>query len=463
MAAEGALKERTEIVTKYLASLRDWLFDSKSVAVPERVNMTIRAQQERSEILVSLVQLLVVLSFATLYATTPMAEGQVQAFHFIYVVLLIYLAATMLRLVLALRHLLRDWMLYLSVVLDMALLVVAIWSFHLQYAQTAAFYLKAPTQVYFYIFIALRALRFEARFVIFAGLTAACSWAALTFYVLSERGGPANRTHDYVEYITSNSTLIGAEVDKIIVMLAVTLVLALAITRARRLLVRAIAEGSAARELSRFFAPEIAKRIAGSERLIAAGEGELRQAAILTTDLRGFTKLSASLSPGGTMKLLQDYQSRIVPIIQAHGGAIDKFLGDGILASFGAATPSPSYAADALRAGEAILAAADAWAAERQQAGLAPARIGLAIAHGQILFGAVGDADRLEYTVIGDAVNLAAKLEKHTKEERVAGLTTADTVALARQQGFTGRIPKPLPGRRVGGVAEPVDLAVLDR
>ena len=162
------------------------------------------------------------------------------------------------------------------------------------------------------------------------------------------------------------------------------------------------------------------------------------------------------------MKLLQDYQRRIVPIIQAHGGAIDKFLGDGILASFGAATASSSYAADALRAGEAIIAAANAWAAERRAAGLVPARIGLAIAHGQVLFGAVGDADRLEYTVIGDAVNLAAKLEKHTKEEAVPGLTTAAALQLARDQGYAGREPRLLRGRRVGGVAEPVDLAVLE-
>lgn len=449
-------------MTRVWAKLRDWLLDSRPIAVPERVNQTIRAQQERSEILVSIVQLLVVVTFGTLYATAPMAEGEVQMVQIVPTVLAIYVIATLIRLALALRHLLRDWMLYLSVILDMALLVAAIWSFHLQYAQSAAFYLKAPTQVYFYIFIALRALRFEARFVIFAGLMAAASWAVLTLYVLSERGGPPNVTRDFVEYITSNSTLIGAEVDKIIAMLAVTAILALAITRARRLLVRAIAEGSAARELSRFFAPEIAKRIAGSEQLIAAGEGELRHAAILTTDLRGFTRLSASLSPGATMKLLQEYQSRIVPIIQAHGGAIDKFLGDGILASFGAASPSRTYAADALRAGTAILAAADAWAAEREAAGLAPARIGLAIAHGQVLFGAVGDADRLEYTVIGDAVNLAAKLEKHTKEERVAGLTTAETVSLARDQGYAGGAPRLLMARHVGGVAEPVDLAVLE-
>jgi adenylate cyclase len=77
------------------------------------------------------------------------------------------------------------------------------------------------------------------------------------------------------------------------------------------------------------------------------------------------------------------------------------------------------------------------------------------------MFGTVGDAQRLEYTVLGEAVNLAAKLEKHTKAERTAGIVTADTYELARTQGFTPRLDWQLrQGREVAGVSRTVDIRV---
>jgi adenylate cyclase len=313
-----------------------------------------------------------------------------------------------------------------------------------------------------FLFIALRALRFEARFVLFTGLTAIAGWIGLILYAIGGRGGPANPTDDFVEYMTSNSLLIHAEADKIIAILLTTLVLALAISRARHLLVQAVSEGAAAQDLSRFFDPGVAARIRGAEMSIKAGEGELREVAILTVDLRGFTRLSTELAPAEVMKVLQDYQRRVCPLIAAAGGSIDKFLGDGILASFGAVTPSPTAAADALRAADAVMGAAADWAAERRAGGLPPLEIGLAAASGRVVFGAVGDGERLEFTVIGDAVNFAAKLEKHNKEERTRALTDAATYALAERQGYRPtRTHERRPGRQVGGVAESVDIVVL--
>jgi adenylate cyclase len=139
---------------------------------------------------------------------------------------------------------------------------------------------------------------------------------------------------------------------------------------------------------------------------------------------------------------------------------VDKFLGDGILASFGAARPSPTHAADALRAVDAVMAEARAWSEERIAKGMAPANVGAAASAGEVLFGAVGTAVRLEYTVIGDAVNLAAKLEKQNKAEKVRALTDAATYRLARRQGYA--VEKEIrTARVVGGVEHPLDLAVL--
>ena len=446
------------------AKLLDWLFDGGGPErLPERVRAAIQQQQERSEILIGWVQFGIVGLVLTLYESTRMAEGLVQEEYSLELdVLLVYGAICIVRLALAHKRLLATWMLYLSVVVDIYLLMALIYSFHLKYAQTAAFYLKVPTLLYVFVFIALRALRFEARFVVFTGLCAAAGWAYLTWYAASGQGGPPEITHNFVDYMTSNALLVGAEIDKVIAILLTTAVLAIAIARARHLLVRSVSEAAAARDLSRFFDPAVAARIRGAAMTIKAGEGEQRDVAILTCDLRGFTRLSTELQPDEVMKLLQDYQERMCPLIVDNGGSIDKFLGDGILASFGAVGASATPAADALRAVDALIEAARQWAEARRTAGLAALEVGVAAASGRVVFGAVGDGERLEFTVIGDAVNLAAKLEKHNKAEKVRALTDAATYELATEQGYRPLAePELRHGRQVGGVADLVDIVVL--
>ena len=276
-----------------LGRLRAWLFGSGDAAqLPERVRAAIGRQQEQSEILIGWVQLVIVVLVGTVYESSSMAGGVVQEdYSFEFDVLVIYGIFCLVRLGLAYARLLRPWMLYLSVIADMFLLMGLIYSFHYKYAQPAVFYLKVPTLLFVFLFIALRALRFEARFVVFTGLTAIAGWIGLILYALDGRGGPANPTDDFVEYMTSNAFLIHAEADKIIAILLTTLVLALAISRARHLLVQAVSESTAAQDLSRFFDPGVAARIRGAAMSIKAGEGELRDVAILTADLRGFTRL----------------------------------------------------------------------------------------------------------------------------------------------------------------------------
>lgn len=445
-------------------TFRTWLFDSIGPQkLPERVQAAIQRQQEQSEILIAWVQLVIVALLAVAYETTTMPDGVVQLGYLETTVLALYAVFGVIRLALAYNRLLVSWMLYLSVLADMALLMALIFSFHLKYAQPAAFYLKVPTLLYVFLFIALRALRFEARFVVLTGIAAAVGWVLLVLYVMSGYGGPDNPgTHDFVEYMTSNTLLIHAEVDKVIAILVTTAVLALAIARARHLLIRAVSEGAAARDLERFFDPGVAARIRTAAMAVKAGEGELRDATILTVDLRGFTRLSTELPPDDVMKLLQDYQARVCPLIVRHGGSIDKFLGDGILASFGAVAPSVTAAADALRAVDAIIGAADQWTAERTANGASPLSIGLAVGAGRVVFGAVGDGERLEFTVIGDAVNFTSKLEKHNKDEKTRALTDAQTYSLAESQGYVPPAPRERrPHRQVAGVPNWVDIVVL--
>jgi hypothetical protein len=245
------------------ARLRDWLFGRGATEnLPERVREAIRQQQDRSEILIGWAELVLVGLLAVAYETTTMAAGVVQEdYSFETEVFVIYGIFAVIRLGLAYRRLLPEWFLYVSAIADTALLMGLIYSFHYKYAQPAVFYLKAPILLYIFLLIALRALRFEARFVIVTGLAAVAGWIALVLYALGGRGGPPNITDDFVEYMTSNAFLIQAEADKVLAILLTTIVLAIAIARARRLLVRSVSEGAAVHDLSRFFDPGVAARI----------------------------------------------------------------------------------------------------------------------------------------------------------------------------------------------------------
>lgn len=451
--------------------------------LPARVERAILAQQDRSEQIIGWVHAAIVTLFALLYAVSPPAEGRaVNPMPWITDiptimlggewltrflanpvpwVLLLYFIATVIRLVWSYTAQLPPWSLVGSILIDMGLLMALIWSFHVQYAQPPAFYLKAPTLLYVFIFIALRALRYEERYVLLAGVVAALGWLVLVAYAAAFDPHEMPTTRNYVEYMTGPRILWGAEVDKMVTILVVSALLGLAMRNGRKLVVRAIAEEEAARDLRRFFSDDIARQITGADERILPGQGRICDVAAMFIDLRDFTRLSRDLPPDQTVAVLADYQARMVPVVQAHGGTIDKFLGDGIMASFGCAHPSPTYAADALRALDAIMAEALRWNQDRRSAGLPVVELGAAAVAGSVLFGAVGDETRLEYTIIGDAVNLAAKLEKHTKVEGVRALTDAPTYALARRQGY-GVEKKALPGTRyVLGVEEPRELVVL--
>lgn len=432
--------------------------------VPARIRDAIERQQAASERLIGWAQLAVVVTFGILYTVSPKTFVAERTFAPVPWVLAAYLGFTLVRLGQSYRGGLPRWFLTLSVAIDMALLFGLIWSFHLQYMQPPAFYLKAPTLLYVFIFIALGALRFDARYVILAGIAAALGWSMLVAFAVFSDPADNMITRDYVRYMTSASVLLGAEFDKIVSILLVTAILAVAITRARRTLIQSVRESAAARDLSRFFAPEVAARITQAEQQIRAGEGDIREAAILNCDIRGFTALAKRLPPSDVMKLLADYEARMVAAIQRHGGCIDKFMGDGIMATFGAVLRTETFAADAFRAIDALVIAADEWAAERRRAGVEPLAIHFAVAVGAVVFGAVGDETRLEYTVIGDAVNLAAKIEKHNKVAGTRALTTADAYATAVRQGYVAPAP---PSHRlhekVEGVAQALDLTVLAR
>ncbi len=384
----------------------------ESIALPERVKKAIKDQQERSEVLISVIQLLVVGIFGGLYLISPKTFTEDVAFAPVPWVLSAYLLFSLSRLALALKRRLSDWMLYLSAVADIALLMVLIWSFHIQYEQPPSFYLKVPTLLYVFIFISIRALRFDPRFLIATGISAASGWGLMVLYVLFSNPVDSMITRDYVEYMTSNSVLIGAEFDKIISILIVTGVLALALQRARKLLIDSVIEGSAARDLSRFVPKEVAQQVIRSEEGATTGKGEVAEATILFTDIEGFTSISESLPPEQLIGALNQYFTLIAQPIEDCGGVISQFQGDAVLATFNVPKADANHASNAVRAALNIQQVLEG----KLFGDGIPFNTRIGVNTGSVVGGLVGSGGRVGYTVHGDNVNLAARLEQLNKD-----------------------------------------------
>lgn len=191
------------------------------------------------------------------------------------------------------------------------------------------------------------------------------------------------------------------------------------------------------RTLERYVSPAVAKEILSQpEDFTSLGVGQQMQAAVLFSDIRGFSRLSYQLGAEQTVQLLNTYLNEMVVAILAERGTIDKFIGDAVMAEFGAPT-SQGAKQDALSAIRAALAMRSALAALRQRLqaeGLPPLFHGIGISYGNLVVGNVGSPQRLEYTAIGDTVNVASRIESLTKKVGTDLLITRPLYDLVQEE-----------------------------
>jgi adenylate cyclase len=201
----------------------------------------------------------------------------------------------------------------------------------------------------------------------------------------------------------------GARLTTALVILIAAVVCVYVIRRATRLVHDVAREQLRRERLGRYFSPDVAALLAGTP-----APAESREVTVLFTDLRDFTAISERLSESEVVALLNRHHTRMVEVLFAFGGTLDKYLGDGLLAYFGAPVPQPDHAERAVRcalAMQAALAAANAYTPD----GVPALRMGIGVHTGRVVLGDVGAPRRREYTVVGDTVNVAARLEELTK------------------------------------------------
>ncbi len=160
--------------------------------------------------------------------------------------------------------------------------------------------------------------------------------------------------------------------------------------------------------------------------------GESLKVTILFTDIRSFTSLSEKMDPQQLVGLLNEYFSEMVSIVMQEDGVVDKYIGDAIMAVFGAPVPKPGDAVNAVRAAVRMRQSLQNLNRRLEERGVPPLRTGIGIHTGEVVAGNIGSEKRMEYTVIGDAVNLASRLESNTKEVGVNVLISEDTYELTK-------------------------------
>lgn len=166
---------------------------------------------------------------------------------------------------------------------------------------------------------------------------------------------------------------------------------------------------------------ELIRKFATSEvadDLLASGfslGGQYVEASAMFSDIRSFTSISEAQSPEDTIELLNTYYTLMFDAITGQGGVVNQMVGDGLMAIFGAPAPNPEHATSAVRAGLEMIELVDLFNREQAAQDKTQLQIGVGIATGQVIAGYTGTQNRATYTCVGDAVNVAARLESHTK------------------------------------------------
>ena len=172
------------------------------------------------------------------------------------------------------------------------------------------------------------------------------------------------------------------------------------------------------RAFTRYVAREVVEEILKDpENLVLTGER--RQVTVLFCDVRGFTPMSERLSPEEVVLLLNDFYNLMIETTFKYDGTLDKFLGDAVMAVFGAPMAHPDHSARAIRTALAMQEGITGLNEQRAREGKEPISVGIGVSAGEAVAGTVGTEDRMEYTVIGDSVNLAARLESNAKPGQI--------------------------------------------
>ena len=324
--------------------------------------------------------------------------------------------------------------------------------------------------IYFFILLAGGILAYSWRTVIAIGTWTTGLWslAALWVYfqpprMLAEseviKGAIADPR--LARMFDLNSIDINVRVQEIVVFLIVARTLAVAVRRSNMLVLSQAAVERERTNLARYFSPNVVDELSKNDEPLK--QVRTQDIAVLFVDIVGFTSFADGKPPEEVIGTLREFHGRMEHEVFLHGGTLDKYLGDGLMATFGTPFSGPTDAINALTCAQAMIAAVDAFNREREAEGDVPIRASFGLHYGPVVLGDIG-RNRLEFAVIGSTVNAAARLEALTRHLGCVLVASDALVQRAKSERVDGHETTSLvkqPAQTLRGLEQPMAVWTL--
>jgi adenylate cyclase len=275
---------------------------------------------------------------------------------------------------------------------------------------------------YLLIVMCLGALSLSPRLAIWLGLSAAACWTIGVAWVVMQPGTiiahGALRSHSYAErlalYADPNFVDLVEQITNVVAILIITGIVATVVSRASKLADDYAKSERARGNLARHFSPNVVDELASTDEPF--GPIRRQDIAVIFADIIGFTAYTEDHPAEEVFGLLREFHRRMEAVIFEHGGTVDNYIGDCIMATFGVPVSKPDDAARALRAMRGMLAALDQWNRERTGVGLEAVDIRIGCQFGPVVLGAIGSERNLSFAAVGDTCNVASRVQNLCRE-----------------------------------------------
>jgi adenylate cyclase len=282
--------------------------------------------------------------------------------------------------------------------------------------------LREGSFAYLLIFVCLAALTLSPRLALWVGVSAAVSWSAAVACVIAQPRtvvGSATAIDMPVAerlrlYLDPSFVDIVEQSTNVVVILIITGIIAAVVSRSRQLADDYIAAERARINLARHFSPNVVDELASTDEPF--GPVRRQEVAVLFADIVGFTTYSEDHPAEEVFELLREFHRRMEQVVFDHGGTVDNYIGDCVMATFGVPRAADDDVVRALRCARAMGASVRQWNARRTGVGLQPVDVRIGCQYGPVVLGAVGSERKLSIAVVGDTCNVASRLQALCRE-----------------------------------------------
>lgn len=325
----------------------------------------------------------------------------------------------------------RPWMAWLFSTVDVALLLLSLDAVMANTAMPGYYLAAAPVLWLAPAILAFGVLRYNPLLQIYMTALALGGLGLIVLLHMPELGMSAGDVPGHLPRLFSAPP----NMMRFVMLALYGAVLVAAAIRARRLLARAIAEGTRRANLMRYLPAQVAEGLA----TISTADmmrGRRQHGAVLFADIRGFTARAEAMDPAALGAFLSEFRRDVREAVERNSGIVDKYIGDAVMAVFGVPRSTGKDARNALAAARDILAGLDKFnAAHRDEA---PVALAIGVHWGEMFVGGIGDEQRLEFSVLGDTVNIAARLQEQAKHGGYALVVSKDLLNAADEDPSAG-------------------------